>query len=129
MLVLVNYWTWELFWWLTNRQTLLITFNQVGYTPPLMINPDDHFSLLFWSNVKSARIYNFQHEFEFFAHWTTTTTRRRRKKPVLTNISPLREIFNNVFLSFIPFYSQSSIHKYVIVIRRHKISSSCRYWS
>ena len=33
-----------------------------------MINPDDHFTLLFWSNVKSARIYNFQHEFEIFAH-------------------------------------------------------------
>ena len=57
------------------------------------------FPLLFyyrsWSNVKSARICNFLHEFEIFGHWTTRRRRRRRKKPVLTNISPLREIFKN----------------------------------
>ena len=55
-----------------------------------------------WSHVIRARICNFPHEFEIFAHWTTTTTttttrRRRRKKPVFTNIPPYEKYLIIVF--------------------------------
>ena len=79
---------------MVDKQTNTLNHFQSSWLYPT-INPDDHFTLLFWSNVKSARIYIFSTNLKFLR-----TEQQREEEETRNALNAIR-YFPNAIKSFI----------------------------